>query len=125
MTSDDCGFRNNLPLYAPLGVFAQTLAMNRRHYAIPLLQATQESPTLARLTALTRESSERLKAIESLIPPMLRSAVQAGPIEGSCWCLLVKSNAAAAKLRQLLPAFLAHLRRRGWEVDSIRLKIQS
>ena len=99
--------------------------MNRRHYAIPLQQASQESPTLARLTALTRDSSAQLKAIEDLIPPLLRPAVQAGPIEGGSWCLLVKSNAAAAKLRQLLPAFLAHLRTKGWEVDSIRLKIQS
>ncbi len=99
--------------------------MNRRHYAIPLQQASQESPTLARLTALTRDSSARLKALEGLIPPSLRPAVQAGPIEGGSWCLLVKSNAAAAKLRQLLPAFLAHLRTKGWEVDSIRLKIQS
>ena len=99
--------------------------MNRRHYAIPLQQASEESPTLARLTALTRDSSARLKAIDGLIPPLLRPAVQAGPIEGGSWCLLVKSNAAAAKLRQLLPAFLAHLRTKGWEVDSIRLKIQS
>jgi len=99
--------------------------MNRRHYAIPLQQASQESPTLARLTALTRDSSARLKAIEGLIPPLLRPAVQAGPIEGGSWCLLDKSNAAAAKLRQLLPAFLAHPRTKGWEGDSIRLKIRS
>ncbi|GAD23161.1 hypothetical protein [Acidovorax sp. MR-S7] len=99
--------------------------MNRRHYAISLQQASQESPTLARLTALTRESSDRLKAIETLIPPLLRPALQAGPIEGTCWCLLVRSNAAAAKVRQLLPAFQAQLRNRGWEVTSIRLKIQT
>lgn len=99
--------------------------MNRRHYAISLQQATQESPTLAKLAALTQESSARLKAIEALIPPLLRPAIQAGPIEGPNWCLLVRSNAAAAKVRQLLPAFEAHLRTRGWEVNSIRLKIQS
>ena len=99
--------------------------MNRRHHAITLQQASQESPTLARLTALTRESSARLTAIEALIPPLLRPAVQAGPIEDGCWCLLVQSNAAAAKVRQLLPAFQAHLRSRGWEVNSIRLKIQT
>lgn len=99
--------------------------MNRRHYAIPLQQASQESPTLARLTALTRDSSARLKAIEGLIPPLLRPAVQAGPIEGGSWCLLVKSNAAAAKLRQLLPAFAAHLRVKGWDVTEIRLKVQT
>ena len=77
------------------------------------------------LTALTRDSSERLKAIELLIPAGLRQSVQAGPIDGSTWCLLVKSNAAAAKIRQLLPALQAHLRSRGWEVNSIRLKVQT
>ncbi|GAB2732429.1 hypothetical protein GCM10027019_09800 [Melaminivora jejuensis] len=99
--------------------------MNRRHHAITVQQASQEAPTLARLTALTRESSERLRAVEVLIPPLLRPALQAGPIEGDSWCLLVRGNAAAAKLRQLLPALQAHLRSRGWEVNSIRLKIHS
>ncbi|MDA8456569.1 hypothetical protein M4R22_17555 [Acidovorax sp. GBBC 3334] len=99
--------------------------MNRRHHAVTLLQATEDSPTLARLAALTRDSSERLKAIELLIPATLRPAIQAGPIEGTTWCLLVRSNAAAAKVRQLLPALQAHLRVRGWEVNAIRLKIQT
>ena len=99
--------------------------MTRRHHAITVQQASQESPSLARLAALTRESSQRLKAIEALVPPLLRPALQAGPIEGDCWCLLVRGNAAAAKTRQLLPAFEAHLRSRGWEVRTIRLKIQA
>lgn len=99
--------------------------MNRRHCAVTLQQASEESPTLARLTALTRDSSDRLKAIELLIPAGLRSTIQAGPIDGDSWCLLVKSNAAAAKLRQLLPALQAHLRSRGWEVNAIRLKVQT
>ncbi len=97
--------------------------MNRRHHAITVQQASLESPTLARLAALTRESSARLQAVEMLIPPLLRPALQAGPIDGDCWCLLVRGNAAAAKTRQLLPALQAHLRSRGWEVNSIRLKI--
>jgi len=99
--------------------------MSRRHYAVSLQQASQESPTLARLTALTRDSSERLKAIEALIPTGLRATIQAGPIDGDSWCLLVKSNSAAAKLRQLAPALQAHLRSRGWEVNAIRLKVQT
>lgn len=99
--------------------------MNRRHYAISLQQASESSPTLAKLTALTRESSERLKAVELLIPAALRSAVRAGPIDGDSWCLLVKSNAAAAKLRQLLPSLMAHLRSKGWEINAIRLKVQT
>ena len=50
--------------------------MNRRHYAITLQQASAESPTLAMLTALTKDSSERLKAIEPLLPAGLRDTVK-------------------------------------------------
>ena len=101
------------------------MSITRRHYAVTLQQASQDAPVLAKLVALSRDSSDRLRAVEALIPAMLRSAVQAGPIEGSTWCLLVKNNAAAAKLRQLLPALQAHLRSRGWDVSAIRLKVQT
>ena len=96
--------------------------MNRRHHPVPLHQAAEESPTLARLAQLARDSGERLKAIESSIPPALRSAIRPGPIEGTTWCLLVDGSAAAAKLRQLLPVLQTKLNRLGWEVTSIRLK---
>ena len=98
---------------------------NRRLHPVTLEQAAQDSPTLARLAELARDSGERLKALDLLIPASLRSAIRAGPIDGSDWCLLVDSNAAAAKLRQLSPAFLSLLRDRGWEVTSIRLKVQT
>jgi hypothetical protein len=97
--------------------------MAKINQAVTLMQAAQESPSLARLTELTRESSLRLKTLHTLIPAPLRSAIQAGPIEGSEWCLLVSSNAAAAKLRQMLPALLAHLNSHGHAVEKIRLKI--
>jgi hypothetical protein len=96
----------------------------RRPHPVTLQQAAQESPTLAKLTQLARESGERLKAVESLIPHALRSAVRPGPIDGESWCLLVDSNAAAAKLRQLVPALLGRLRDRGAPITSIRLKVQ-
>ena len=86
-------------------------------------QAAGNSPSLARLSELVRESNDRLKAIESLLPEALRPAVKAGPIEGESWCLLVSSNAAAAKIRQLLPLIQTHLAGKGWKVTSIRLKI--
>lgn len=98
--------------------------MNRRHHPVTLLQATQDSPTLARLTALSRDSVARLRAIESLIPAPLRPCVKAGPIDGPVWCLILDNNAAAAKIRQILPALESHLRSKGWEVNSIRLKVQ-
>jgi len=98
--------------------------MTRRNHPVTLLQATQESPTLARLSELSRDSVARLTAIEPIIPAVLRSAVKAGPIDGSNWCLIVNSNAAAAKIRQLLPAMEAHLRTKGWQISAIRLKVQ-
>ncbi len=79
---------------------------------------------LAKLSDLATDSSARLNSLETLIPRNLRAGIQAGPIEGSEWCLLLDNNAVAAKLRQLLPAMQAHLRSKGWEVNSIRLKVQ-
>jgi hypothetical protein len=102
-----------------------TSSPDRRLHPVTLQQAAEDSPTLARLARLARESGERLEAVEFLIPASLRSAVKPGPIEGPSWCLLVDSNAAAAKLRQVVPALLIRLRDRGWQVTSIRVKVQS
>ena len=99
--------------------------MNRRLHPVTLQQAADDSPTLARLAELARESAERLRAVESLIPATLRPQVKAGPIDGSAWCLLVDGSAAAAKLRQVLPALQAHLCGRGWQVTAIRIKVQA
>ena len=79
---------------------------------------------LAKLTELSRDSVARLKAIEALIPGALRASVKAGPIDGPVWCLILDNNATASKLRQLLPSIQSHLRVKGWEVTSIRLKVQ-
>ncbi|RZJ02429.1 MAG: hypothetical protein EOP39_22630 [Rubrivivax sp.] len=88
-------------------------------------QAVSETPTLARLVGLARESTDRLASILPLLPAGLRAGLQAGPIEDGSWCLLVPNASAAAKLRQLLPALLAHLRSGGWQVTAIRLKVQT
>lgn len=104
---------------------AQSHTMQRRHQAITLHQAAQESPTFSLLMGRVRESTDRLQAIRSLLPAPLRGSVQAGPIEDGAWCLLVSSNAVAAKLRQLLPALQAHLNSRGLGVVSIRIKVQN
>ena len=84
----------------------------------------QESPALARLADRVQASSQRLQAIRGLLPGPMRSAVQAGPIEDGQWCLLVSSNAVAAKLRQLLPSLQLHLAAAGLPVASIRIKVQ-
>ncbi len=97
----------------------------RRLHPVTLQQAAQDSPTLARLAQLARESGDRLEAVELLIPASLRPSVRPGPIDGPVWCLLVDGSAAAAKLRQVVPALIDRLRDRGWEVTSIRLKVQT
>jgi len=92
---------------------------------LSLYQATQNSPTFARLSDLASDSSARLKAIEPLLPIAIRPSIKPGPIDGAEWCLILSNSAIAAKVRQLLPALQAHLNSKGWEVNSIRLKVQT
>ena len=100
-----------------------TIQKKRISQTLTIQQAAGNSPLLTRLTDLVRESNDRLKAIEALIPELLRSTVKAGPIDGDNWCLLVNGNAAAAKIRQLMPVIQASLLRQGLKVASIRLKV--
>ncbi|MCB1978154.1 MAG: hypothetical protein M9919_01720 [Burkholderiaceae bacterium] len=99
--------------------------MHRRNHAVTLQQAADEAPVLVQLSALVHDSSARLRAIEPMIPAALRALVRAGPIDGTTWCILVRGSSAAAKMRQLRPALEAHLRSKGWEVNAIRIKIQT
>jgi hypothetical protein len=96
----------------------------RRHHAIPLQQAAQESPSLSRLLERVRASSSRLEVVRPLLPAPLRASVQAGPMDEGQWCLLVSSNAVAAKLRQLLPTLQLQLQAKGLAVEHIRIKVQ-
>ncbi len=100
-------------------------AAGRRHYSITLKQASEEAPVLAPLLARLYEANQRFKAIELLIPVLLRPSVKAGPVEGTNWCLVVKNNAVAAKMRQLVPLLQTRLNAQGWEVTTIRVVIQS
>ena len=92
--------------------------------AIPVIQAAEGAPVLARLVSAARESQNWLQSIAPLLPAALRSGVQAGPIANQEWCLLAANSAVAAKLRQLSPTLSAHLRSKGFEVQRIRIKVQ-
>ncbi len=106
------------------GAPIQDTPMQRRHHAVTLEQATREAPMLSRLAGLARESGDWLRMASELLPPSMRGMVRPGPIgEDGVWCLLVDNAAAAAKLRQLAPAMAAHLRSKGKNVKSIRLKV--
>ena len=99
--------------------------MRRSNTSFSVLQASLDSPTLARLVDLSAQTSACLRCITSLLPPGLRPGVQAGPLEGQVWCLLVDSTAIAAKLRQLQPLLIERLAREGHDITAIRLKVRA
>jgi hypothetical protein len=99
--------------------------MSHKTKPLSLYQATQNSPTLARLCELAAESSACLKIIEPLLPTTIRPWVKPGPIDDTHWCLIVSSNAIASKVRQLIPALESRLQSSGKAVGSIRLKVQT
>ena len=98
--------------------------MDRRAPAVSLLQASENSASLARLMDLNRESLSRLRAIDATLPPALKSGIRAGPFEAGVWCLLVSDPSVLAKVRQLLPELMTRLASEGLSVSSIRLKLQ-
>ena len=96
-----------------------------RGRALSVERAVQESGSLAQLSALARESQLRLQSLQRVLPPLLWAQLSAGPIEADTWCVLVSNNAVAAKIRQWVPAMAAHLRTRGWAVQTIRVKVRA
>jgi hypothetical protein len=93
--------------------------------AFTLIEAVRQSPSLAQLLAQAQTAQGYLNCVAPLMPTTLRAAIAAGPIEDGNWCLVVKGNAVAAKLRQMLPRLIAHLQALGHPVNSIRLKVVS
>ena len=90
----------------------------------PVAQVLRNAPGLAELAARAQDGQARLHAIAALLPPGLRSSVQSGTVDAQAWTLLVPHAAAAAKLRQLLPALEAHLRSKGWPIQTLRVKVR-
>jgi hypothetical protein len=78
---------------------------------------------LTRLSDRLRRSNACFALIAPLLPAALRAQVRPGPIDEEGWALLVPHAAAAAKLRQLLPALTAHLQTAGAGAIAIRVRI--
>jgi hypothetical protein len=85
--------------------------------------ALGRSEPLTGLLQRMRESRARLDTVVPLLPPGLADGMRAGPLDDSAWVLLVSNAAAAAKLRQMLPALEAALRARGWPGPPIKIKV--
>ena len=100
------------------------VGMQRRHHPVSLEQAAEEAPVLSQLMQKTRLSQQCAQTIAELVPPPLRSHLAYGQIDQGEWCVLVQSNAPAAKVRQLLPLWLERLQQQGLDVQRIRLRLQ-
>ncbi|MEY4342150.1 MAG: hypothetical protein RL541_1654 [Pseudomonadota bacterium] len=117
---------DTLAAYRALGYNAAPQAkMSIRGKSQTLEQVVDSAPSLAHLSAMAQDTQNRLKAIAPLLPVSLRAVIQSGGVEDDAWCLLVPNSAVGAKLRQTLPALCAHLRSKGWNVNTIRIKVKA
>ncbi|MFN9746382.1 MAG: hypothetical protein ACK57B_12135 [Betaproteobacteria bacterium] len=85
--------------------------------------ALSRHETLAALLQRVRDSRARLACIQALVPPGLRDAVEAGPLDDTEWTLLVRHAGAAAKLRQCVPQLEAVLAEAGHPPRRLRVKL--
>ena len=90
---------------------------------LPLADALGQSEPLTGLLQRVRDSKSRYEAIVPLLPPGLAEGLRPGPLDDSAWVLLASNAAAAAKLRQLLPAIDDVLRAQGWMGPAIKIKV--
>ena len=116
--------------------------MSKRYpKARTIQQVMDQSPGLIQLTSRLQASQRCLQAILPLIPPPMRKAVHAGPIEQTTqtppttiqnpahtqphthWIILADNAAVAAKLRQLSPLMLQNLEKNNLPIQKILVQI--
>jgi hypothetical protein len=88
-------------------------------------EALRRSAPLTQLRARLQDSADRFEAIRNALPGTLSSQIRPGPVDEEGWSLLVANAAVAAKLRQIKPRLEGLLREQGWQVSSIRIRVQS
>jgi hypothetical protein len=93
--------------------------------ALPLADALQASEPLARLAERMRESKRRFDCITPLLHGGLAAHAQPGPVDVHGWTVLAANAAVAAKLRQLVPLFVAQLAEHGFAPLPLRVKVQN
>lgn len=91
-------------------------------HTLPLAAALRSNETLGGLLQRVRASQALLTLAAEVLPAGLRGVVRAGPLDDEGWVLLVANAAAAAKLRQLLPAVENLLRQHGHAV-AVKVKV--
>jgi hypothetical protein len=92
--------------------------------ALSITAVLQSSTALTRLQQLMRDSTARFEAIRPHLPAGLAAQTSPGPVDDLGWSLLAANPSVAAKLRQLQPRLEHKLQERGWQISSIRIKVQ-
>lgn len=92
---------------------------------LPVAEALRRSAPLAQLRARLQDSADRFEAVRTALPGALARHVKPGPVDEEGWSLLADNAAVAAKLRQIRPRLESLLQQQGWQVSSIRIRIQS
>lgn len=92
---------------------------------MPVAEALRRSAPLTQLRARLQDSADRFEAIRSSLPGALARHVVPGPVDDEGWSLLAANAAVAAKLRQIKPRLESLLQEQGWQVSSIRIRVQS
>lgn len=90
---------------------------------MPMADALAGSATLGGLLQRIDASARRLHDARAALPAGLAAHLTAGPLDDSSWTLLAHSGAAAAKLRQCIPAVQQRLQQQGWPEVLIRVKV--
>lgn len=93
--------------------------------ATPLRRALEQCEPLLRLQQRLADAHAHMEAIRLLLPSGLANFVKPGPVEDSGWTLFATGPAVAAKLRQMQPLLEAALRQQGFQVSSIKVRVQS
>jgi len=88
----------------------------------PASEALGQHPALQEVMKMAQVSRRCLALLRPLIPVNVYEQLQPGPLLQGEWCVLTPHPAWSAKLRQSLPAWLAHLRSKGMPVERIRIK---
>lgn len=94
------------------------------HTALPLSDALRSSKPLALLAERLRESKRRFDCIAPVLPDALAAHALPGPVDEHGWTVLAANAAVAAKLRQLVPLFVARLAEQGFTDLALRVKVQ-
>lgn len=98
--------------------------IQRRHHPISLEQAAHESPVLEGLMQQVQRAKDFQARLQPMIPTGIRAALRYGKVdENGQWCVFVSNAAAAAKVRQLLPQWVAYLQQQGCAIRGIDLRI--